>query len=268
MTPIIISALVFIGVSCLIGLLAFVFRDQGPQTATRLDLLIGKRSRQDAQAADILRRSAFEGDKKSFFEAIMPKMISLERYFEQADCHIKPGTLFLVGVILGALGASITWYLRLFWWLVPLNGLIMFTLPAWWLMWKRSARLAKFMTQLPDALELVARALRSGQSLAAAIHVVAEECPEPIAGEFGRVYEEQNLGIPIEEALRSLGDRVPNMDLRFFVTSVAIQRSTGGDLAEILDKIGYVIRERFKILARLIEPHDINLIFLGGGAAW
>jgi tight adherence protein B len=87
--------------------------------------------------------------------------------------------------------------------------------------------------------------------LAAGMHVVAEEMPSPIADEFLRVYEEQNLGIPIDEALKAVCDRVPNLDLRFFVTSVLIQRQTGGDLAEILDKIGYVIRERFRILGQV-----------------
>ena len=77
------------------------------------------------------------------------------------------------------------------------------------------------------------------------------KCPSPIADEFGRVYEEQNLGIAVEDAMRSMCDRVPNLDLRFFVTAVAIQRQTGGDLAEILDKIGYVVRERFKILGQV-----------------
>jgi tight adherence protein B len=97
----------------------------------------------------------------------------------------------------------------------------------------------------------VARALRAGHSLGAGMHLVAEEMPPPIADEFGRVFEEQNLGIPIEEAMRSMCERVPNLDLRFFVTSVAIQRQTGGDLAEILDKIGYVVRERFRILGQV-----------------
>ena len=100
-------------------------------------------------------------------------------------------------------------------------------------------------------MELVARALRAGHSLAAGMHVVAEEMPEPISKEFGRIYEEQNLGIPLEESLNGMCFRVPNLDLKFFVTSVAIQRQTGGDLAEILDRIGYVIRERFKILGQV-----------------
>ena len=117
---------------------------------------------------------------------------------------------------------------------------------------EQAARPAQdFAGQLPDALELVARALRAGHSLAAGMHVVAEEMPSPISDEFGRVYEEQNLGIPLEDAMRAMCDRVPNLDLRFFVTAVAIQRQTGGDLAEILDKIGHVIRERYKILGQV-----------------
>src|SRR5205807_865167 len=133
----------------------------------------------------------------------------------------------------------------------PLNGLVLATLPWLWLWNKRRVRLSKFGSQLPDALELVARALRAGHSLAAGMHVVAQEMPAPIADEFNRVFEEQNLGIPIEDSLKSMCDRVPNLDLRFFVTSVGIQRQTGGDLAEILDKIGYVIRERFRILGQV-----------------
>ena len=124
----------------------------------------------------------------------------------------------------------------------------MFSFPWVWLWWKRRSRLNKFASQLPDAMELVARALRAGHSLAAGMHVVAEEMPPPVSDEFGRVYEEQNLGIALEDAMKGMCDRVPNLDLRFFVTSVAIQRQTGGDLAEILDKIGYVIRERYRIL--------------------
>jgi tight adherence protein B len=120
-----------------------------------------------------------------------------------------------------------------------------------WLWNKRRKRLKKFDSQLPDALELMARALRAGHSLAAGMHVVAEEMPAPVADEFSRVYEEQKLGIAIEESMDAMCLRVPNLDLRFFVTSVAIQRQTGGDLAEILDKIGYVVRERFRILGQV-----------------
>src|SRR5579883_1179090 len=251
MTPILISAMVFLAVAALVGVLAFVFRDNTPQTAARLDLLVGKRSREADKSQDILRKAAFESDKKNFLESITPKFLTPTKLFEQADCHIKPSTLFGIGVLLGVVGATVTVLLRFSVFLAPLNGLVMFVLPFMWLYNKRRVRLKKFAAQLSDALELVARALRAGHSLAAGMHVVAEEMPAPISKEFGRVYEEQNLGIPLEEALKGMCDRVPNLDLRFFVTSVAIQRQTGGDLAEILDRIGHVIRERFKILGQV-----------------
>jgi len=251
MNPLVIAMLAFLAVAGLVGLLAFVFRDTSPKAASRLDMLIGKRRREDDEKADILRKSAFEGDKKNLLESLTPKFLSPQKMFEQADCHIKPHVLTGIGLGLAALGATATVLARLPLWFAPLNGLVLFTLPWIWLWYKRRARLAKFASQLSDALELVARALRAGHSLAAGMHVVAQEMPTPIAEEFNRVFEEQNLGIPIEESLKSMCDRVPNLDLRFFVTSVGIQRQTGGDLAEILDKIGYVIRERFRILGQV-----------------
>jgi tight adherence protein B len=241
----------FVTVAGLIGVLAFVFREGTPKTATRLDMLIGKRRRGDDEKADIIRRSAFDNDKKSLLELVTPKFLSPQKLFEQADCHIKPSTLFGIGVLLAVFGVTVSILLRIPLIFAPLNGLLLFSIPFLWLLNKRRVRLAKFASQLSDALELVARALRSGHSLASGLHVVAEEMPSPIADEFGRVFEEQNLGIPIEEALKGMCDRVPNLDLRFFVTSVGIQRQTGGDLAEILDKIGYVIRERYRILGQV-----------------
>jgi tight adherence protein B len=243
--------MVFLAVAALVGVLSFVLRDDTPQAAMRLDLLVGKRSREDDKSQDILRKQAFEGDKNNLLEMITPKFLSPEKLFEQADCHIKPSTLFGIGLVLAVLGATFGVLAKAPIYLAPFNALVMFSLPWIWLWNKRRVRLNRFAAQLSDALELVARALRAGHSLGAGMHVVAEEMPSPIADEFGRVFEEQNLGIPLEDALRSLCDRVPNLDLRFFVTSVAIQRQTGGDLAEILDKIGYVIRERFRILGQV-----------------
>lgn len=94
-------------------------------------------------------------------------------------------------------------------------------------------------------------ALRSGHSLASGLQVVVHEMPEPISREFGMAYEEQNLGVPIEQALKNVFYRVPNLDFKFFATAVAIQRQSGGDLAEILDKIGHIIRERFRIMGQV-----------------
>jgi tight adherence protein B len=246
-----ISFVAFVAVSAVVGLVAFVLRDYGSdRTAERLDTLVGKRRKVDP-SRDILKKTAFEGDKKSLLELITPNLPSILKVFEQADCHIKPSTLFGIGLALAALGVTGSVLARVPWYFAPLAGLVLFAIPFLWLLNKRRARLKKFASQLPDALELVARALRAGHSLGAGMHVVAEEMPSPIAEEFGRVYDEQNLGIVLEDAMRSLCERVPNLDLRFFVTSVSIQRQTGGDLAEILDKIGYVIRERYRILGQV-----------------
>src|SRR6516225_1178954 len=133
MTVMLILVMAFMAVASLVGVLAFMFRDQGPQTATRLDLLVGKRRREDEHAADILRKTAFEGDKKSLIEALTPKFLSPQKLFEQADCHIKPGTLFGIGALLGAVGATATALLKLPLALVPINGLVLFSLPFLWL---------------------------------------------------------------------------------------------------------------------------------------
>lgn len=250
MTPLLISLLVFIGVTALVGLVAFVFNEGGAKVAERLDLFTG-RKRKDDEAGNILKRTAMENDKRSLIEALTPNLPSLHKLIEQADVHIKASTLFGIGVVLGLLGFSLSWLAGVKVWLAPLLGILMLLVPFAWLLTKRKMRMASFAAQLPDALELVARALRAGHSLAAGMHVVAEEMPQPIAQEFNRVYEEQNLGIPIDDSLKNMCERVPNLDLRFFVTSVLIQRQTGGDLAEILDKIGYVIRERFRILGQV-----------------
>jgi len=251
MSPLIITLIPFLAVSVVVGLVAFVLRDtSGGKVTERLDTLVGKKLKTDG-TNEILKKTAFESDKKSLLEAITPNLPSLQKIFEQADCHIKVSTVFGVGLVLGVIGMTGSWLARVPLLLAPLAGLIAFIVPFAWVLNKRRVRLKTFAAQLPDAMELVARALRAGHSLGAGMHVVAEEMPSPISDEFGRVYEEQNLGIPVEDSLRNICERIPNLDLRFFVTSVAIQRQTGGDLAEILDKIGHVIRERYRILGQV-----------------
>ena len=220
------------------------------RAAERLDVLVGRNVRKDSSADMLLKQALQDQDKRTFLDRITPTSFNLTKVFEQADVHIKPSALFGISIALAAAGAGLSvWLAHLY--VAPIGGILCFALPWVWLFYTRSARLTKFASQLPDAMELVARALRAGHSLAAGMHVVAEEMPPPISKEFARVYDEQNLGIALEETLDGMCGRVPNLDLRFFVTSVAIQRQTGGDLAEILDRIGHVIRERFKILGQV-----------------
>ena len=169
-------------------------------------------------------------------------------FLEQANSPIDMQTLVLVSLGVGMIGPVLGIVCQAPGPLLPLFALLTGPLPLMWLIFRRKRRFSKFGKQLPDALGLIARALRSGHSLNAGLHMVAEEMAAPISVEFMRAYEEQNLGIPIESALKNMQKRIPNLDLKFFVTAVSIQRQTGGDLAEIIDKICEVVRERFKIL--------------------
>ena len=128
-------------------------------------------------------------------------------------------------------------------------------LPFAWLMMKRKSRLKKFAAQLPEALELISRALRAGHSLGAGFNLVAQEMSDRSARSSARTFEEQNLGMPMEEALENMTERIPNLDLKFFATAVILQRQTGGDLAEILDKIGRLIRETLQDLGAGPSAH-------------
>ena len=182
---------------------------------------------------------------------IIRRFGKLPLFLRQADAPLKFDHFLALCAGAAALGALATTVAHAPTPLIPVGGVAGFALPWTWLWWRRKSRLSKFEKQLSDALELMARALKSGHSLASGLNVVASEMPAPIATEFRTVYEEQNLGIPLDQALRNLLTRVPNMDLQFFVTAVVIQRQAGGDLAEILNKISYLVRERFKILGQV-----------------
>jgi tight adherence protein B len=116
---------------------------------------------------------------------------------------------------------------------------------------KRKARLHKFEEQFPESLEFVARSMRAGHAFSVSLEMIFREFQEPLAGEFRRTFEEHNLGLPLESALQKLAKRVPLLDVHFFVSAVMLQKRTGGNLAEILDKLAYVIRERFKLRGRI-----------------
>ncbi len=112
-------------------------------------------------------------------------------------------------------------------------------------------RLRNFEEQFPDCLEFLSRAMRAGHAFSASLEIVQKEFSDPLAGEFRRAFEEQNLGQPMEIVLRKLTQRIPSMDVRFFVSAVLLQKRTGGNLAELLDKLAQLIRERFKLRARI-----------------
>ncbi len=130
-------------------------------------------------------------------------------------------------------------------------GLVAGALPLAAVLRKRKARLRKFEEQFPESLEFVSRSMRAGHAFSVALEMLHREFQEPLAGEFRRTFDEHNLGLPLDASLQKLARRVPLMDVHFFVSAVLLQKRTGGNLAELLDKLAYVIRERFKLRGRI-----------------
>jgi tight adherence protein B len=128
---------------------------------------------------------------------------------------------------------------------------VLLSIPSLYVDVKRRIRVKRFISHFPDALEMFARSLRAGHSFTGAIQLVCQEMPDPIGPEFRKVFDEQTRGIPLRQALVGMTDRVDSLDVKFFTTAVLIQRDTGGNLAEIIDKISYVIRERFRVQGQL-----------------
>ena len=157
--------------------------------------------------------------------------------------------LFMMGLLLGLFLRSMT--------LGAAAGLALAIVPTLYLKRSASRRIAQFEELFPEAIDLMARSLRAGHALTTALQMVGEEIPEPVAAEFKLLFDRQNFGMSLPEAMREFGARVPLVDARFFVTAVLTQRETGGNLSEILDNLSRVIRERFKVKrqVRVMSAH-------------
>jgi len=254
MDPVLIPIIAFVGVVAFVGAIVFTIRDLSSTTAEhRLAVMTGN-DLPESETTNLVKAEligkglAAVGAK---FSGVTQRLTNIQLLFEQADSPVTADTFLLITAGMGVVGAMVSWIAKSPTPLIPVAVLLAASLPAIWLFLRRRSRFKKFAHLLPDALELVARALRSGHSLNSGLHIVVQEMPAPISTEFGIAYEEQNLGVPIESALKNMLKRMPNLDLQFFVTAVTIQRQSGGDLAEILEKIGHIIRERFKILGQV-----------------
>ncbi len=197
----------------------------------------------------LLRKTAGEM-QGNFLEEMVSKfrmVTKLQATLDQADIPWSASKVLinLAGATLAA--TVIMAILQLTIWLILLAAVGIFFLPILYLIWRRKRRIRKLVEQLPEVFDLMCQALKAGHSLASSIQVISQQMPDPIAGEFARVFQEQNLGLTVENALMNMTKRVDQMDVRFFVTAVLIQRQTGGDLAEVLEKIGKVIRDRIQL---------------------
>ena len=178
----------------------------------------------------------------------------LQKMLEQGSVNIRAGNFLIASVVAAivlAAVAIIAGHNVMFGWAGLLLG---FFLPYAYASHMRTKRFAKFEEKFPEAIDTLARAVRAGHAFTTALEMIATELAEPVASEFRQLYEEQKFGLPVRDALINLTERVPLVDVKFFVTAVMLQRETGGNLAEILDNLSHIIRERFKIL-RQVRVH-------------
>ena len=186
----------------------------------------------------------------------------IARLIEQSGTRTTPsgiGVMMLLVAAGSAFAASVLVPLRF----APLAaGALGAAMPIGWLVHRRTVRLKRFEEQFPEALDLLSRAIRAGHAFQTAMGMIADEVAQPVGPEFKKTFDEQNFGLPLRDALNQLSERVPILDVRFFVTAVLIQRDTGGNLSEILDNLAHVVRERFKI-RRQVRVHTAHGRFTG-----
>ncbi|HVB55821.1 MAG TPA: type II secretion system F family protein [Candidatus Acidoferrales bacterium] len=171
----------------------------------------------------------------------------LQDLITQAGIETKPGTLLLVSGVTGLGSYVIVEMIKRQFSLSFLAAVVGAIIPLTVVSIQRSRRLGRFEQRFPEALDLLGRAVRAGHSFTAGLEMVSKESPEPVASEFRLTFEEQNFGLPLRDALENMASRVPLVDVRFFITALLIQKDTGGNLAELLDELARVIRERFRI---------------------
>jgi tight adherence protein B len=191
------------------------------------------------------------------FDAVLrrsERVSLLQKMLIQGDLNVRAGNFLMLcvasaavfGIVLVIAGGNL-----IFGWVGVILG---FFVPYTYASHRKQKRFQRFEEKFPEAIDTLARAVRAGHAFTTALEMIANEVSEPVAGEFRQLYEEQKFGLPVRDALINLAERIPLVDVKFFVTAVMLQRETGGNLAEILDNLSYVIRERFKIL-RQVRVH-------------
>src|SRR5713226_4867820 len=180
-----------------------------------------------------------------------PRAAKLRVFLAQAGLQMKPGKLVLIIGVAALVAYVVVLQLYQSALLALGAGIAGGFLPILVVSVLRRRRLRQFEQHFPEAIDLLSRAVRAGHAFSTGLEMIGKELPEPVSGEFRTAFEEQNLALPLREALLNLTERVPIVDVRFFVTAVIVQKDTGGNLAEILDNLSRTIRERFKILGEV-----------------
>ena len=208
---------------------------KGPERAPEDELaLLRDEQLSEIPAIDsLLRRSARVSD--------------LQKTLAQGGLEIRAGNFLGICGLLAVAATAIAYFLSHRVEVAAFAFLVGAVLPYFYASLRRNKRFEKFEELFPEAIDTLARAVRAGHAFTTALEMITSEVAEPVAGEFRQLFEEQKFGMPVRDALMNLTERMPLVDVKFFVTAVMLQRETGGNLAEILDNLSYVIRERFKI---------------------
>jgi len=213
----------------------------------QLEAVAGKDEVSDAVRSTSLLRDRAADSRLDSVLTTLPQVQDLKVLLEQADLNWTPGTFITISVGLAAALSASAFILSQS--AVPtlLAGLAGLSFPLFYVRRLKKRRIRRFEEQFPEAIDLLGRSIRAGHALPTGLKVVAEESPEPMSTEFRQIFEEQKFGLPLEDSLLGLADRIDLVDVRIFVTAILIQREVGGNLAEILDKIAYTSRERFML---------------------
>jgi tight adherence protein B len=180
-------------------------------------------------------------------EERVPQLWDLHHILVQSGLRWTLGG-FLIRVAAAATGTGIVSFVVLRNPMIAAVSMALGALSPWlYVRWTKARRIHRMETQLPDAIDMIARAVRAGHPLSEGLRMASEEAPEPLASEFRVTFEEQKFGLPFEEALFGLGDRVEVVDVRILITAILVQREVGGNLAEILEQIAHTMRDRFNL---------------------
>lgn len=251
----IMVVLVFVAVVLLLEGLYVMWRSyRGPEAMkleTRLHALSATRDR-SPQTQLLRERMLSELPVMERFLQRVPRMRGLDKIILQSGLNWTVSKLLLACLVLGALAwAAMMLAARQTLLVGFVAGVVVGSAPLMYVYYMKSKRMAKLERQLPDALDLMVRALRAGHAFSSALKMAGEELQQPLSGEFATVHDEVNFGVSLEQALTHLSERVPLTDLRYFVVAVLIQRESGGNLTEILTNLSRLIRERLKLMAKV-----------------
>jgi len=245
--------IIFVAVTMLFAAVLILLTGRGGEDMQQRKLRrLGLVVKQQAEApASVLKKEILQQSRKDGKRFRVPKSRNLSKLLERSGCGMQLNVFLMLCIAMAVSGGGVTWLANRSVISALTAGSVLASVPYFYVKFKHARRIKQLTEQFPDALELLTSTLRAGQAFATGLMSVAEEMPDPIASEFRMTFDEQNYGVSMNDALLHMAERIDTMDMDFFVTAVNIQRETGGNLAEILDKLGRTIRQRFHIIGHI-----------------